>query len=500
MPAENITLKATWNPDTFDATFDADGGAWDDGDTEKKQPTVFDTAITEPAEDPKKDGYEFGGWYDENGNTPDEMTEEGITFKPLWVPADQEIPVEIYYMGTDGKYPETADYSDSVTFKTEETATYAPADVKNYTVDTEKSVLEAVVAADGSTVLKVYYALDKTTISFDVDGTVTEVEGFIGAAVPADKVPATEKDGHDFAGWKAADGSVSENAPATFPEADGTLTATWTKKIYKVTFIVDGKAVDGYPQEVEFGGTIPVAATPSKGGYVFLGWLDDAFKTPADYGYAMPSTDLEFTAQWGNESGIGYVLEVYKMGTDGKYTDKPTETIDFTDGVVDEVRTVKYTAPEGFTLDEAASTLSGKIPAEGTLVLKAYLTRNQYKLIVDVDGDKTETTYYYGSAVTAPETPVKDGNVEFAGWVDAEGNEATVPAIMPAEDVTVYASWTKSAKFDAGEGTFKDDGSSVKEIPVEEGEEIVPPANPEKPGYDFVGWGTEADPKTPVTV
>ncbi|MBR3781437.1 MAG: InlB B-repeat-containing protein [Clostridia bacterium] len=498
MPAEDTELTATWTPNTYDATFDADGGEWEDGTTEQKIPVVFDQPITEPAEDPKKDGYEFGGWVDEDGNPPANMdTEGGETYKPVWNPVAQEVPVEIYYMDTDGKYPETADDNDSVTFKTEETATYTPAEVKNYTVDAEKSVLEAVVAADGSTVLKVYYALDKTTISFDVDGTVTEVEGLIGAEVPAEEVPAPSKDGYTFEGWKDSEGNVSKDAPATFPEESETLEAVFTKNKYNVTFIVDGVKVEGYPKEVEFGSTIPVPANPSKGGYIFTGWLDDASHTPADYG-TMPSTDLEFIAQWGSETGVGYVLEVYKMDTNGDYPAAPTETINFSDGVVGENRTVEYTAPEGFTLDNLKSELTGKIPATGTLVLKAYLERNQYTLTVDVDGVKTETEYYYGEAVTAPETPVKDGNVEFAGWVDGEGNEATVPAIMPAKDVTVYASWTTSAKFNAGEGKFED-GSSVKEIPVEVGEPITAPEKPERDGYDFVGWGTEADPETPVT-
>ncbi len=498
MPAEDTELTATWTPNTYDATFDADGGEWADGSTEQKIPTVFDQPITEPAEDPEKEGYEFGGWADEEGNPPAKMdTEGGETYKPVWLPVDQEVPVEIYYMDKDGNYPATADDTDSVTFKTEETATYAPADVKNYTVDADKSVLEAVVAADGSTVLKVYYALDKTTISFDVDGTVTEIEGLIGAEVPADKVPAPEKDGYTFEGWKDADGNVSKDAPATFPEESETLEAVFTKNNYKVTFIVDDVIVEGYPKDVAFGATIPVPANPSKGGYIFTGWLDDAFHTPSDYG-TMPSTDLEFTAQWSSEAGVGYVLEVYKMDTEGVYPAAPTETINFSDGIVDENRTVEYTAPEGFTLDNLKSELTGKIPAEGTLVLKAYLERNQYTLTVDVDGVKTETEYYYGEAVTAPETPVKDGNVEFAGWVDGEGNDATVPAIMPAKDVTVYASWTTSAKFDAGAGTF-DDGLSVKEIPVEVGKPITAPEEPTRDGYDFVGWGTEADPETPVT-
>ncbi len=498
MPAEDTDLTATWTPETYDAIFDADGGEWDDGTTEQKIPVVFDQPITEPATNPEKDGYEFGGWVDEEGNPPANMdTVGGETYKPVWKPVDQEVPVEIYYMDTDGKYPETADDNDSVTFKTEETATYTPAEVKNYTVDAENSVLEAVVAADGSTVLKVYYALDKTTISFDVDGKVTEVEGLIGADVPAEEVPAPKKDGYTFEGWKDSEGNVSEDAPATFPEASETLEAVFTKNKYNVTFIVDGDEVEGYPKKVEFGATIPVPANPSKGGYIFTGWLDDASHTPADYG-TMPSTDLEFIAQWGSENGVGYVLEVYKMDTNGEYPATPTETINFSDGVVDENRTVEYTAPEGFTLDLAMSQLTGKIPATGTLVLKAYLSRNQYKLTIDIDGVKTEIDYYYGEAVDKVADPTKEGNVVFAGWVDAEGNDTTVPAIMPAGDVYVKATWTTSAVFDAGAGSFSD-GSSEKDIPVEVGEDITAPEEPTRKGYDFIGWGTEDDPETPVT-
>ena len=498
MPAENTEITATWTPNTYDATFDADGGEWADGSTEQKIPTEFDTPVTEPAEDPTKDGYEFGGWVDDEGNPPANMdTEGGETYKPIWIPAEQEVPVEIYYMDTDGTYPAAADETDSVTFKTEETATYVPADVKNYTVDAEKSVLEAVVAADGSTVLKVYYALDKTTISFDVDGTVTEVEGLIGADVPAEEVPAPKKDGYTFEGWKDADGNISKDAPATFPEADETLEAVWTTNKYNVTFVVDGTVVEGYPKEVEFGATIPVAANPSKGGYIFLGWADAEGKTPTDYG-TMPSKDLEFTAQWGSETGVGYVLEVYEMDTNGNYPATPSQTLNFADGVVGEVKNITYNAPEGFTIDNTRTELSGTIPAEGTLVLKAYLERNQYTLTLDVDGNETDIVYYYGEAVDAVADPTKDGNVVFAGWVDADGNDATIPAIMPAADVYVKATWTTSAVFDAGEGTFSD-GSSEKDVPVEVGEAITAPEEPTRDGYDFVGWGTEDDPETPVT-
>lgn len=573
MPAHDTEYIAVFEANEYDAIFkleedDADEDAYD------KIPAKFDQPITEPAVAPEKEGFDFGGWVDENGNPVGTMNAEGKTFYAVWNPAtDTKYYIATYTMGTNGTYSETPDAEPIEKSGT----TGAPVEVtpnaaEGFKVDEEKSVLTGTILPDGSTTLKVYYAREKVTVTFDAnDGmfTITDDNGvevekeeivyelYYGAAVvaPADPeltgstfkgwnpavvnkaiedaiyvaqwnvnkytitfdtdggdeiapitqafgtdvtAPANpEKEGYTFDKWVDADGN-EVSVPAKMPDEDTVLKATWTVNKYEVTFKVDGVIVEGYPKEAEFGATIPVAANPSKGGWMFIGWKDAEGKTPADYG-TMPSKNLEFTAQWASETGVGYVLEVYKMDTNGSYPATATETINFHDGIVDEIRKVDYTAPEGFTLDNTNSVLSGKIPATGTLVLKAYLSRNQYKLTVDVDGKQTVTDYYYGEAVTAPETPVKEGTVKFAGWVDANGNEASVPAIMPATDVTVYASWTKSAKFDAGEGIFKDDGSSVKEIPVEEGEAITPPAAPEKEGYDFVGWGTEADPNTPVT-
>ena len=507
MPAENTELTATWTPDTFDAIFDADGGEWEDGSTEQKIPTVFDQPITEPATDPEKEGYIFDGWVDEEGNPPADMdTVGGETYKPIWTPDFVDVTVEFYYMDTDGKYPETADKEEILTtFKSEETATYTPAEEKNYTVDTEKSVLEAEVAPDGSTVLKVYYALDKTTISFDVDGEVTEVEGLIGAEVPSDEVPVPEKEGHTFEGWKDAEGNVSKDIPATFPEDDITLEVVWTKISYELTYVVDDETVEDYPKYIDFEDEIPVPAEPTKPGYKFVAWKDADGKTPADY-EKMPSKALEFVAEWKENKGVDYVLNVYIMDTEGNYPEinKPTEVVILSNGIVGEEVPADYTAPEGFTIDEEADNiLTGTVPAEGTLVLQVYVKRNQYKLTVDVDGVETVTDYYYGAVVDPVADPTKEGNVVFAGWVDENGDATTIPVKMPAEDVYVKATWKISAIFDAGEGNFgKDDlgeDITVKDVPVAEGDKITPPEDPTRPGYEFGGWATEDDPETAIT-
>lgn len=530
MPAYDVNAEAIWTPDTFDAIFDANGGDFD-GETTVKVPTVFDNPIVVPGEEgsaydePTRDGYVFDGWVDENGNAPGSMDEEGKNFTAVWLPADMTVPVEIYLMKADGTYPATPDETSSVESKTEATASVVPEAKDNYTVDEEKSVLEAVVEPDGSTVLKIYYALDKTTISFDVDGTVTEVEGLIGAAVPADKVPAPEKDGYTFAGWKDADGNVSENAPATFPEESATLTAEWTPKQYKLTYISDvidngdgtttDVIVEGFNEKlVDCGASVPAPEMPTKAGYTFGGWFDADGVQNTEY-KAMPAKDLVFTAKWNSIDGVPYTFEVYEMKVDGTYPATATSTTTLTDGEVGKTVTVGYTAPAGFTL--ADSKLSGTIVAGEDLVLYAYIARNEHSFTAYYDTEKSSVVaqddYLYGAPIPTVADPVKPG-FAFTGWVYEDGSAATIPALMGDEDIVVYATWAENAfdaTFDAGDGYFVDDNGdpiydengdkvSAETNPTTFGEDIKAPANdPVKDGYDFVGWAPADDPENVIT-
>ncbi len=495
MPAEDIVVYAKFEANNYEAKFFDEADATAPYDITNAD---FDSAIEAPASEPEKEGYEFGGW-STDGETPLDfangnviMTEEGMDFVAVWNPAAQEVPVEYYTMGTDGKYPEAPEKTETVASETDATATVVPADKANYTVDEEKSVLEAVVAADGSTVLKVYYKLNTTKLTITVDGEETVIEGLVGSEVPEDQIPETEKDGYTFNGWVDENGETVD-LPSTMPEEDVTIKADYSVNSYNVTYYVDGNIYDG-PTATVYGTAIAEPSVPTKVGYSFAGWLDDADKKPSDYGM-MPSTDLEFYAQWTANANVGYVLEVYEMNTDGTYSATPTSVYNFNDGVVGDDRVITPTVPTGFVLDVESietpekSELSGTIPATGTLVLKAYFAREQHTLYIDVDGDITEEVYCYGAAIEDIDDPVKKGYT-FIGW------EPAVPATMPNEDVTIVAKFEKNsytATFDAGDGMF-DDGESVYTEDVPYGDTVIAPADkPEKEGYDFLGWSTDGE-------
>ena len=496
MPAADINVYAKFTPNPYDAKFfeEADSTApFDVINTE------FDSAISAPASEPTKEGYEFGGWSTDGENPLDFasgdvfMTEEGMDFVAVWVPAEQDVPVKYYFMDAEGNYVADTTKDTTVKAKTEETAKVVPADVENYTVNTEKSVLEAVVAADGTTVLEVYYDRNTTKLVITVDGKETVIEGIFGSEVPADQIPETDKPGYTFNGWKDDEGNIVD-LPTVMPEGNETYEADYTVNVHNVTFMVDGEVYYG-PTKTAYNAPIAVPSVPTKNGYVFAAWKDADGKQPSDYA-GMPDKDLVFEVVWTANSNVGYVLNVYEMGTDGTYPaeDKPTAVYSFNDGIVGDDRTITPVVPTGFTLDVESSVtpekseLTGKIPATGTLVLKAYYARDQYTLYIDEDGIVTEEVYYYGQAIADRADPVKKGYT-FVEWTPE------YPDVMPAEDVTVTAQFTKNSYdvvFDAGEGTFTD-GTSSATAKVPYLDNIIAPADPAKEGFVFLGWSKDGE-------
>ena len=103
-----------------------------------------------------------------------------------------------------------------------------------------------------------------------------------------------------------------------------------------------------------------------------------------------------------------------------------------------------------------------------------------YTLTFDTNGGSAiaPITQDYGTAITAPADPTKTGYT-FAGWTP------TIPATMPAENMTIKAKWTVNQytlTFDTN------GGSAIAPITQDYGTAITAPADPTKTGYTFAGW------------
>ena len=116
----------------------------------------------------------------------------------------------------------------------------------------------------------------------------------------------------------------------------------------------------------------------------------------------------------------------------------------------------------------------------GNMTLTAKWTANSYTITFDTNGGSAVApiTQDYGTAINAPAAPTKTGYT-FMGW------EPELPAIMPAEDMTITAKWSinqYTVTFDT------DGGSTVAPITQDYGTAITAPADPTREGYTFIGW------------
>ena len=119
-------------------------------------------------------------------------------------------------------------------------------------------------------------------------------------------------------------------------------------------------------------------------------------------------------------------------------------------------------------------------PVTGDMTLTAKWTANSYTITFDTDGgsEVAPIAQDYGTAINAPAAPTKTGYT-FMGW------EPELPAIMPAEDMTLTAQW----RINRYTVTFDTDGgSAVAPITQDYGTAITAPADPTREGYTFIGW------------
>ena len=283
--------------------------------------------------------------------------------------------------------------------------------------------------------------------------------------------------GYTFAGWTEIYSNTDRGMTVTIEKGSTGkryFQARWTENIYNITYNLDGGMVDGTnPITYTVNSENITLINPTKTGYTFAGWtgtgLTDATQTVT---IAKGSIDdRTYTATWTiNQYTITF-------DTDGGSTITPI-TQDYNSAVTAPSAPTKT----GYTFAGWDKEIPATMPAEN-ITIKALWTINQYTITFDTDGGSTiaPITQDYNSAVTAPANPTKTGYT-FAGW------DKTIPTTMPAENITIKATWTinqYTITFDT------DGGSAIAPITQDYNSAVTAPANPTKTGYTFTGWDKE---------
>ena len=233
--------------------------------------------VTEPP-NPAQAGYTFDGWYKnadcsdgQKWNFATDTVTGNMTLYAKWVPGNgtpymvehyqQNVENNSYTLaGTETKYGTTGGAINANDIKKE----YQGFDYVSMDPD------PATIAADGNTVVKLYYNRKTYNVTFSVDGSngsisATNVIGGTGSTSPVTvkyggsiTFTAMPNTGYAVDSWTGATVDTSNNKKATLSNvsADTTVTVRF-KKVYTVTFrVVDGK---GGSLQGSYGGLIKIA-------------------------------------------------------------------------------------------------------------------------------------------------------------------------------------------------------------------------------------------------
>ncbi|MCI6359689.1 MAG: InlB B-repeat-containing protein [Clostridiales bacterium] len=293
MPAQDITLYAKWDANTYTVTFDAGEGTVS---PENKTVTFDQTYSDLPT--PTRAGYDFVGWYLENTLITENSVvtaAENHTLTAAWnARGDTQYTVEYWTEGLDGTY--TVERTDNCSGKTDSMVTAAPAQILGFTHNQtdSRNVLSGTVAGDGSLVLKLYYTRNQYTVTYyDGDTQIGKPEAHLyGEKLIA---PEYSKDGYDFVGWYTDEELKQPNTFITMPAEHLALYAKLEARPYTVTYMDGETKLD--EQTVCCGNSFELQ-TPTKTGYTFAGWYTDPELTAAYTSAPMPAEDLTLYAQW----------------------------------------------------------------------------------------------------------------------------------------------------------------------------------------------------------
>ncbi|HNX14265.1 MAG TPA: VWA domain-containing protein [Oscillospiraceae bacterium] len=343
---------------------------------------------------PSLTGYTFNGW-NSTDVTPAggkfTMPDKDVAFNGSWTPnGNTAYKVEHYKQNTNGTY--TLDVSENKTGTTGATAGYTQKSYTGYTYQPTltTSTNNFIIAGDGSLVIKLYYALNTHSVSYQ----------------------------------------------------------------YTNTAPTGATALPGTTLGVSYGSTVTVAGNATAQGYTFSGWASTQTTATAGQTFPMPDQNVVFSGSWTPNANTAYTVEHYKQNLGGSYSLTPDDTDSLTGTTGTAAAFAAKTTYSGFTYAPALTSSNNTvgsdfiIKGDGTLVIKLYYTRNsylvsyQYTGSVPTDATALPTTIgaSYGATVTVAANAAATGYT-FGGWATTDAIVSGTTFAMPANSVLFTGSF-----------------------------------------------------------
>jgi len=295
--------------------------------------------------------------------------------------------------------------------------------------------------------------------------------------------------GYTFSSWNTAANGTETPYPAgasyTANEST-TLYAQWTAVYYDILYEA-GEATSGSTPNAQskiHDGTIAIADNTgnlAKPGHSFVNWTDG--NTNYDTGAAyITNASLTLSPFF---IANDYTLTFEGNGSDDDITPMTT-TYNSLITLPEPTRTGygfnRWNGNE--TLDGVGYAGGGTYNVTESTTLYAEWNTSDYVIFFDTDGgtDMSYVIYAFLDTIATPTEPTKNGHT-FSAW------NVAIPATMPANDITLIATWTINSytvTFNSNEGTALDTVTANYQTVLD-----LPP--PTRTGHAFAGWHAAAD-------
>lgn len=395
-------------------------------------------------ENPTKPGYTFNGW---EPTVPETVPAENTTYKAKWK-VDDSVNYRVQYWQENAN-DDGFSYESSVQKKAAPGTVITAANDKNYTGFHYDHTDGATVAADGSSVVNVYYKRNTYTLTFKVnegfiDNWVIKAE-FKNIKYGADTSPWWNQAPSGYLWHTTSSGSTFYTAAPDMPNSNLTIYGKKSSGMSTIHYYEKGTTTSIKPD-----------LKVQNSGWSFT--VEDYIEIP---GFEYDSNKVQ-----GNNYYLYYTRNSYKLDFNSANVIVRSNTIpydkalssyyfepSYPTGILEEggyVFAGWYTDP-GCT--EAVAWDTAKMPYNNTIfyakwapkthTVKTFLTKEK---IEENDPIDTWDNVPHGTAVTNTPADPQNGSYVFVGWFYMDGNvEKAFDFSMPViKDLNLYAKWSSN--------------------------------------------------------
>lgn len=307
------------------------------------------------------------------------------------------------------------------------------------------------------------------TVQF-VDGEETVCTQTVNSGEFATDIERTSTTYKVFEGWAVNGVIVDVDSYSIL--ADTTFTAVYTYK-YDVTFSVDSTDYDS--QIITSGSYATVPVSPTKDGYVFLGWSLDG-SSIVNVSTTQITSATTFIALFAKVHTVTFV-----DGTDAVSTQSVVNG-QYANDVVRQ--STAYKVFNGWSVDGEIVDISSYHITSDTTFVADYTNKYDVTFIVDSDVISSQIIEENKFATIPVESPFKEGYI-FIGW-SVDGEVVSVDSYSITKTTIFVAEFKKLYTV-----TFMSDNQEISTQQAADIDDVVVPSNPTKEEYKFVGWSTD---------